>query len=92
MTMINIDTDKLYTTKEIGDILGISRIAAFNRIKKGEIKAQMIGKSYIVKGRDLQEYIHPTGELTDRKKELIDTIVKKVVDEYGEALKKLGKE
>ena len=35
---------KYYTVKELADILGISRVAVFNKIKKGEIKAEKAGR------------------------------------------------
>jgi len=43
-----------YTTAELAKILKISRIAVFNKIKKGEIKAQKMGRNFIIFKRDLK--------------------------------------
>lgn len=42
-----------YTTAELAKILGISRIAVFKRIKNGTIKAQKIGRNFIVFEKDI---------------------------------------
>ena len=78
------------TTKELADILGISRIAVFNKIKKGQIKAQKVGRNYIIFKKDLKGILTP--ELTEDMKKEIDEGVVKTVEEYGETLKMLGKE
>ena len=89
MNKVNIDLDKLYTTKEIADLLKVSRVSVFKWIKGKRLPAQQIGKTYAIKGMDLNEYLSPSDELTEAKKLVIENIVKKVVKEYGEALKKL---
>ncbi|TAN33424.1 DNA-binding protein [Patescibacteria group bacterium] len=78
------------TTKQLAEILGVSRVTIFNRIKKGEIKAEKIGKTYIIKKNDLPEI--NGGQLSAGQKKEIDKGVKKVVREYGETLKMLGQE
>lgn len=83
-------TKQYYTVKELADILGVSRVTVFNRIKKGEISAEKMGSNYIIKAKDLP-YI--TGEKLDKKtKKKIALGVSKVLDEYGEALNLLAKE
>lgn len=42
-----------YTTAELAVILKISRIAVFNKIKKGEIKAQKMGRNFVIFKKDL---------------------------------------
>ena len=37
-----------YTVKEIADLLGISRVAVFNKIKNKQIKAKMMGKTRVI--------------------------------------------
>ncbi|MFH1657138.1 MAG: helix-turn-helix domain-containing protein [bacterium] len=44
---------EFYTTKELAELLGISRIAVFNRIKKGDIKAQKMGRNFIIFKKDI---------------------------------------
>lgn len=92
MKKVNIDLEKLYSSNEIARILGVSHVAVYKKIKAGNITAHKLGRNYIIKGKDLEEFLYPTSHLTDRKRKIIEQIVKKVVDEYGEALNKLAKE
>ena len=78
--------NKYLSTQQAADFLGISRVAVLKRIKKGKIKAQKVGRNYIIRRGDL------TGEITADVKQEIDSIVKKAVREYGPAFKLLGKE
>jgi len=79
---------------ELAKILGISRIAVFNRIKKGQILASKIGRSYVISLDDIKDIIDGTGPktLTEDEKKNITSAVEKTVREYGETLKLLGKE
>ena len=81
---------KLMTTTELAKILGISRVAVFKRIKKGQIKAIRIGKNYAIYKDSLLEILGQTLTQKDRKE--IDAAVKKTVKEYGETLRLLGRE
>lgn len=44
---------KFYTTAELAKLLGISRIAVFNKIKKGLIKAQKMGRNFVIFKKDI---------------------------------------
>ncbi len=79
---------------ELAKMLGVSRIAVFKKIKKGEIPAEKIGRSYAVSMENVSEILGSAkkGLLTDVKKEEIKNAVEKVVKEYGQTLKLLGKE
>lgn len=85
---------KYVSVAELAKMLGVSRIAVFNRIKKGLIPAEKIGRSYAVSMKDVSDIVHglESGSLTDEKKSEIKKAVGKVVREYGETLKLLGKE
>jgi len=48
-----MESKEFYTTKELAELLGISRIAVFNRIKKGDIKAQKMGRNFIIFKKDI---------------------------------------
>lgn len=75
---------------ELAKLMGISRIAVFNKVKSGVIKAVRIGRNYAVKIGELGAVL---GKDLDRKeKREIDAAVKKTVAEYGETLKLLGRE
>ncbi len=78
---------------ELAKKLGISRIAVFNRIKKGQIPAEKIGRNYIISMDIVNEIVHGKKQpLTEEKKNVIEKAVEKTVKEYGETLKLLGKE
>lgn len=79
---------KYISVQELADILGISRIAVFKRIKKGQIPAERFGRSYAIP----RDYASESGGLTENKRAEIERAVGKVVKEYGETLKLLGKE
>ena len=50
-------TKDILSIKELADILGISRIAVFNKVKKCQIKAQKAGKLYYLQKRRLRSYL-----------------------------------
>ncbi|MBA3051512.1 MAG: helix-turn-helix domain-containing protein [Candidatus Omnitrophota bacterium] len=73
------------STAELAKILGISRIAVFKRIKKGDITAIKIGRNYAIPVENVQG-----DELRKKNKIQVEKAVEKVVSEYGEVLRKLG--
>lgn len=81
---------KYFTVKELADMLGVSRIAVFNRIKKGQIPAEKIGRNFVIFKKKIPEILGK--ELSDKTKKEIDRGVKKVIKDYSETLKLLGKE
>ena len=78
---------KLLSVQEVADILGISRIAVFNKIKKGEIPAQKVGKAYVI-SRDELTFIKDK-EVSEGQKSVIEKAVNKTVSDYGETSKLL---
>ena len=52
-----MDSKKFYTTTELAEILGISRVAVFKRIKNGSIKAQKIGRNFVIYKKDIGKII-----------------------------------
>jgi excisionase family DNA binding protein len=82
--------DKDYiSVGEAAQLMGISRVAIFKKIKKGEIEAKKIGRNYIVNKKSLGSIYQ---DLTPAQKHKIEKAVEKAVREYGEAIKKLGNE
>ena len=75
------------TTKEVAEILEISVVAVFKRIKSGKLKAKKIGRIYAVDPADIGL---PGGEPSKREKAEIKKAVHKAFKEYGDALKRLG--
>jgi len=82
--------ERYLTIPELAKLLGVSRIAIYNRVKKGQIPASKIGKTYIIKDQTIANILGK--EVTRSGKKWIDAAVRKTVQEYGEVLKKLGKE
>ena len=81
---------KYLTTAELAKLLGVSRIAIFKKIKSGKIKANKIGRNFVIDKKELGGILDES--LTERKKNEISETVKKTIEEYGETLKLLGKE
>lgn len=82
--------NKYLTTIEIAKILGISRIAVFKQIKKGQLKAEMLGGVYFIDKNELGGVFRK--RLDKVEENMGTTVVNKTVKEYGPALEKLGKE
>jgi excisionase family DNA binding protein len=81
---------KYVTIPELARLLGVSRIAIYKRVKKGQIPAEKIGRTYVITDRTIADILGK--EVTSRGKERIDAAVRKTVREYGAVLKQLGKE
>ncbi len=82
--------ERYLTIPELAKLLGVSRIAIYNRVKKGQIPASKIGKTYLITDQTIANILGK--EVTKSGKKRIDAAVRKTVQEYGEVLKKLGKE
>lgn len=81
---------KYLTISELAKMFNISRQAIFKKIKNNQIKADKIGKFYVIPKDSLSGLIY--GDLSDKLKDEINKGVSKVVKEYGETLKLLGRE
>jgi len=82
--------NEFMTIPQLAKILGISRIAVYNKVKNREIKAIRIGRNYAINVKDIVDIIGQ--ELSKKDKEEIDKAVTKTIAEYGEVLKLLGRE
>ena len=78
---------------ELAKMLGISRVAVFKKIKKGQIPAERIGRSYAISMEHVNDIMQhgKSTLLTEEKKAEIQKAVQKVIKEYGETLKLLGR-
>jgi excisionase family DNA binding protein len=88
--METMTNERYLTIPELAKLLGVSRIAIYNRVKKGQIPASKIGKTHFITDLTITHILGK--EVTKSGKDLIDAAVRKTVQEYGEVLKKLGKE
>lgn len=82
------------TVAELAKLLNISRVAVFNRIKKGQIPAEKLGKIYVIPKEFVDKIVQKVdvSVLTDEGKREISKAVDKTIKEYGETLRLLGKE
>jgi len=81
---------KFYTIPEVAQILGISRIAVFKKVKADKIKAIKIGEIYAIPREELRIILGET--LSDEQKKVLKAGVRKTIRDYSEVLEKLGKE
>lgn len=81
---------KYISIAEFAKILGISRIAVYKKVKKGQIEAIRVGRSFAIPQKNVTAILGKT--LQEKDKREIDKAVKKTVKEYGEVLKLLGRE
>ncbi|MDD3301302.1 MAG: helix-turn-helix domain-containing protein [Patescibacteria group bacterium] len=79
-----------FTVKEFADLTDVSRVTVFKKIKSGQIKAEKIGRNYIIYKKDLSGMFDNT--LTEENKDDIKSGVQKVLKDYGETIKMLGRE
>ncbi len=81
---------EFYSTTEAAQILRLSRVSIFNRIKSGKIKAEKIGRNYIISHESLMESL---GKIVgSHKKKEIEQAIDRALKDYGEVFKKLGRE
>ncbi len=80
----------LYSTSEAAVILRLSRIEVFRKIKAGKIKAEKIGRNYVISYDSLTEAL---GKIVGTNKRMdIDRAIDRAMKEYGETFQKLAKE
>lgn len=78
------------TIPQLAKILGISRIAVYKKVKKGQIKAIRIGRTFAIPQKQIANILGKALGKQDKKQ--IDNAIKKTVKEYGEVLRLLGRE
>ena len=82
--------EKYITIPELAKLLGLSRIAVYQRVKKGQIPATKIGKMYVITDKTVAEVLGK--KVSEKGKARIDSAVQRTVKEYGDVLKQLSKE
>lgn len=82
-------SERFISTTEAATILGISRVAVFKQIKSGKLKAEKIGRNFLIDKVILIGSLEKPDK--ERKKE-ISKLVTEVLKDYGEVIKRLGKE
>ena len=79
---------EFFSTTELAQILGISRVAVFKRIKRGEIKAIKVGRNFVINKKDIGNVFGQS--LSAKEKKEIEAAIKKTIQDYGETLELLG--
>ena len=81
---------KYISIPDLAKMLGVSRVTVYNRVKKGEIAAEKVGRTYVITDKTVDNLLN--NEPTTKEKEQIDAAVKRTVREYGDVLRKLATE
>ena len=80
----------LYSTTETAKILHLSRVEVFRKIKAGKIKAEKIGRNYVIPYESIAEMLGDS--IGTHKKTEIERTIDRALEEYQEAYKQLGQE
>lgn len=87
---MDMKKEKYLTIPQAAKLLGISRIAVYKKVRKGQIKAQKIGRNYAIPSQAVG--VSRSKPLSVVEKRRIDAAVRKAVKEYGETFRLLGQE
>jgi excisionase family DNA binding protein len=86
---------ELISVPQMAEMLGISRIAVFNKIKNGKLKAMKAGRNYVIEKGYAEEYAREykaSHGLSEGQKALIDRVVHRAMTDFGDSFKRLAKE
>lgn len=86
---MNKHNKKYITTAELANLLGISRIAVFKKIQKGQIKAIKEGRNYLI---DVESVPGLSDKLSKSNEKIINNAVDKTIKDYEETLRLLAGE
>lgn len=89
--MDQLHTPTLFTTSQVADILGVTRITIFRWIKEGTIAAKKVGRNYLITHDELLKHVEKR-PLTEAEKVEIKSLVERAVTDYGETIRMLGRE
>jgi len=80
--------EKYITIPRLADLLGVSRISIYKKVKKGQIPAIRIGRIYAITDQTIAQVLGE--ELSKKEKRQIDTAITKTIEQYGEVIRELG--
>jgi excisionase family DNA binding protein len=80
------------STAQAAELLGVSRVTVFKRIKDGTLMAEKVGRNYVIAADEVDRFLGKRGPLSEEEKAQIDEAVEKAVQQYGTALRMLGRE
>ena len=90
--MKNKDNKLFFSAPEVAKMLKVSRMTIINKIGQGLIKAEKIGRNYIIPREEVEHVLYGKKDLTEKEKKEISSAVEKAIEEYGHAIRMLGKE
>lgn len=79
---------RLISIPDLARLLGVSRITIYNRVRRGEIEAEKVGRTYVVTDETVNSLL--SKQPTAKEKKQMDAAVKRTVQEYGGVLKRLA--
>lgn len=79
----------LLSIPQAAQLLGLSRIEVYRKVKRGEIPAQRLGRNFYILRKNLGNVFIPINKTSEKK---VDQAIAKTLKDYGETLKLLGKE
>ncbi len=80
-----------FSTSEIANILNVTRVTVFRWIKDGIITADKIGRNYAISHKELMKHVE-TRPINEEDKIEVKHLVEKVIKDYGETIRMLGRE
>ena len=86
---MDMQKEKYLTIPQAAKLLGISRIAVYKKVKNGQIKAEN-RRNYAIPRETVG--ISRGKPLSTCTRKEIDAVIQRVVREYGETLRLLGRE
>lgn len=86
----NNEAKAYFSTTEVAKIMRISSVAVLKKIQTGRLRAQKVGRNYIISKEDLEAALGSS--VSPEQKKEIESIVKKAVNEYRSAFRRLGEE
>lgn len=81
---------ELYSSTEAARILNMSRVSVFNQIKLGKIKANKVGRNFVIPKDSILEALGK--KLGKSKKEEIERAVDMAMKNYEKTFRMLAKE
>lgn len=90
--MKNKENKLFFSPPEVAKLLGVSRFTILNMIKKGFLKAERIGKYFIIPREEIEHLLNNDKTLSAKEKAEINMAVERAIKEYGQAIRMLGKE
>ena len=81
------DPKEYYSIAEVAKLIGLSRIAVYNRVKAKTLVAKRFGRSYYIPADVVATLVGRS--LSEEVKKQISQAVQKTVREYGDTLRLL---